>query len=219
MRQSILSHMFTLLAMTVGFTFTTARAVDFVTFTDQATFLAAVSGAVTDTYNDLPDLSSVNSPLNRTVSPYQYSATAANGFYTAGSAGDVWLSTNTAANPMDFTLTSGAPTAMGGYFFATNISGSLTTGTINVSINGGQFLQTISTSSATNFFGWVSPNDTPITDFQVSTTQPGTGVSYWPTANNLILAQAVPVPEPSTYALGGLAALTLSLVSRRRKRK
>lgn len=82
-----------------------------------------------------------------------------------------------------------------------------------MSINGGQFLQTITTVSSTNFFGWVSPNNTPITSFNVSR---GGNLGFV-TVNNLILAQAV--PEPSTYALGGLAALSLGLVSRRRKRK
>jgi len=101
---------------------------------------------------------------------------------------------------------------MGGFFFVTDNNGDLATGTINVWINSGQFQQTITTGSATNFFGWVSTNGTQISTFEVFTTQAGD----FPTVNDLILAQAV--PEPSTYALGGLGALTLGWASRRRKR-
>jgi len=88
--------------------------------------------------------------------------------------------------------------------------------TINVSINGGQYLQTIFTNSATNFFGWVSDDGTPITSFQVVATQPAEG-SIYPTVNDLVLAQAV--PEPSTYcmALAGIACGGFSMWRRRKQ--
>jgi len=199
---SILAIVLTLLAGLMK----SSHAADFVTYTDKTDFLAAVSNAGTDTFDDLPSFGTIPSPLNRAAGSYSYTATVPFGFKAAGSPADLWLTTQLATDPIDFTMTSGSPTAMGGFFFVTNISGNLTNATVNVSINGGQFLQSITTNSATNFFGWVSTNGTPITSFQVSAS------GLWPTVNDLVLAQAV--PEPSTYALGALAAFVLCVVSR-----
>jgi hypothetical protein len=215
MRLSVFVRLAVLLAIMAGFTASSALAVDFVTYTDQAAFLAAVSGPATDPFNDLP-FDVVSSPLNRTIGTYQYTATAAGDFFPAGTVGDVWLSTNGNLDPINFTVTAGGPTAMGGFFFVSDVAGALLTGTINVSINGGQFQQSISTGSATNFFGWVSTNGTPISTFQVAASNNQPGSFFFATVNDLVLAQAV--PEPSTYALGTLAALTLGFVSRRRKK-
>lgn len=215
MRLSVLAPLAVLLAITASFTASSASAADFVTYTNKAAFLAAVSGATTDTFDNLV-LGLVSSPLNRTIGSYQYTATADGALFAKGTVGDVWLSTNGATSPIDFAITSGGPTAMGGFFFPTDLFGSATTGTVNVSINGGLFLQSISTSSSTNFFGWVSTNGTQISSMRVIMTQPGVG-SVWPTVNDLVFAQAV--PEPSTYALGAVAALTIAIVSRRRKAK
>ncbi len=213
MRLTISVRIGMFLAITAWFPVASACAADFFTYTNKAAFLAAVSGATTDTFDNLT-LGLVASPLNRTIGSYQYTATADGALFAKGTVGDVWLSTNGATSPIDIAVTSGGPTAIGGFFFPTDLFGGVTTGTVNVSINGGQFQQSISTSSTTNFFGWVSTNGTQISSLRVIMTQPGVG-SVWPTANDLVFAQAV--PEPSTYALGALAAMVLGLVSRRRK--
>jgi hypothetical protein len=210
-----------LLTMILVIQVTTARA-GFVTYTDKAAFLGAVSGPVTDDFNDLPTGSAIPTQ-NRTVGTYQYTAAATGGLYTAGSTGDIWLSTSTATDSIDFAMTAGTPTAMGGFFFDVDVNGQLISGTINVSINGGQFLQTVSTNSATNFFGWVSDDGTPIASFQVAATQPGSGFA-WPAVNDLVFAQSnasTPVPEIDPAGMGSVLALLgggLGLLERRRKR-
>jgi hypothetical protein len=185
----------------------------FVTYTDKTAFLNAVSGAQTDSFNDLQLFSSVPSPLTRTGGNYAYSAEAVGGFYLPGSGVDTWLSTSDVA-PISFTLTSGNQ-ALGGFFFGNDFDGNVTSGTISVSINNGLFLQSVSTNSAENFFGWISDDGTPITSFQV--TPAGNGV--FATVNDLIFAQAAPIPEPSTYslALAALACAGFSVWRRRRR--
>ena len=208
-----------LLTMILVIHVTTARA-GFITFTDETLFQAAVSGAVTDTFDDLVINNLVSSPLTRTVGSYQYTATAATGnFYTLGSAGDVWLSTNNATVSIGFSINLGSPTAMGGFFFDTDFPGNAALGEISVSINGGQFLQTVSTSSATNFFGWVSDDNTPITSFDVSTSTS----DRYATVNDLVFAQATSstVPEIAPAGMGSVLALLgggLGLLERRRRR-
>ena len=191
---------------------TTARA-GFMTFTDETAFQAAVSGTATDTYNNLVINNTYGSPLTRTVGSYQYTAAATTGgFFAIGSSGDVWLSTDLAAVSIGFSINLGSPTAMGGFFFDSDTFGNAALGEISVSINGGQLLQTVSTSSATNFFGWVSDDNTPITSFEVSTSN-----SFrFATVNDLVFAQAV--PEPSTYAMA-LAVMACGGFSMWRRRK
>ena len=54
-----------------------------------------------------------------------------------GDSTDVWLSTNQPVDPIDFTITSGNVTAIGGYFFLTNIAGSVTAGTVTAMLGDG----------------------------------------------------------------------------------
>jgi hypothetical protein len=210
-----------LLTMILVIQFTTARA-GFMTFTDETAFQAAVSGAVTDTYNDLVFNNTVSSPLTRTVGSYEYTATATGGFHTVGSPSDKWLSTDSATESIGFSINLGSPTAMGGFFFETDSTGDVAFGEISVSINGGQFQQTVSTSSATNFFGWVSDDNTPITSFEVSMPSitifdvSTSGASRFATVNDLVFAQAV--PEPSTYAMA-LAVMACGGFSMWRRRR
>ncbi|MFM7120977.1 MAG: PEP-CTERM sorting domain-containing protein, partial [Gammaproteobacteria bacterium] len=108
--------------------------------------------------------------------------------------------------------------SMGGFFFVTDVNGALAAGTINVSINGGPFQQSaefLVTGSATNFFGWVSTNGTQISTFQVVTG----GSQQWPTVNNLVLAQAAPVPVPGSLGLLSVGLLGTFSARRRARRE
>lgn len=190
-----------------------------VTYTDKTSFMAALSSSSIDNFNDLPTYSSLPAALNRTVGPYGYNVSSVNGLYTAGSAGDIWLSNDRATDPMVFTVNTGSPTAMGGYFFANNISGLLTTGGIRVSINGGLFEQSVTTNSATNFFGWISTDGTPISSLEIRSVYTSTAV--WSTVNDLILGQpASPaVPEPSSLAIFVIGACVSGIGAARRRRR
>jgi hypothetical protein len=186
----------------------------FVTYTDKAAFLSAVSGAQTDSFNDLVIGNVTPIIPSRTVGIYQYTVATENGFFPLGSGGSTALSA-IFPESISFAIISGSPTAMGGFFFCTDSNTSLTSGTISVSINNGLFLMSVSTNSAENFFGWISDDGAPITSFQVTPT----GNDAFSTVNDLIFAQAAPIPEPSTYGLilGGLALAGAAIRRRRAK--
>lgn len=190
-----------------------------VTYTDKASFMAALSSSSIDNFNDLPPPSAMPAALDRTVGPYGYNVSSVNGLYSAGSAGDIWLSNNVATDPMVFTVNTGSPTAMGGYFFASNTNGLLTTGEIRVSINGGLFEQSVTTNSATNFFGWISTDGTPISSLEISSVF--TTTSIYPTVNDLILGQAASpaVPEPSSLAIFVIGSCVSGIGAVRRRRR
>lgn len=185
-----------------------------VTYTDKTSFMAALASSSTDNFDDLGNFTPFNSPLNRTVGPYTYQATVSQGFYTVGSMSDVWFSTNAQDDPMNFTINAGGPTAVGGYFFSTNPGGDSISDTVSVSINGGLFAQSVSTNSATNFFGWVSTDGTPISSLRVS-------ASVYATVNDLILGTGTvsAVPEPSSLAIFGIGAYVAGIGAVRRRRR
>ena len=182
-----------------------------VTYTDKTSFMAALASSSTDNFDDLP-LVYQTSPINRTVGSYVYQTAASAGFSNVGTASDVWLSTNGITDPIDFTISGGGPTAIGGFFFLTDVLGVPTSGTISVSINGGLFTQSVTTSSATNFFGWVSTDGTQISSLSVV---PSTEFA---TVNDLILGKAT-VPEPSSLAIFGIGAYVAGIGAVRRRRR
>ena len=186
----------------------------FVTYTDTTLFMAALASSSTDNFNDLP-LGDQRSPITRIVGSYTYQATASGGFFNIGTGSDVWLSNKNVSVPINFTISGGGPTAIGGFFFATNALSLVISDTVSASINGGLFVQSVSTNSATNFFGWVSTDGTQISSLSVV---PSTSFA---TANDLILGQAnvSAVPEPTSLALFGIGAVVAGVGAARRQRR
>ena len=177
-----------------------------VTYTDRDAFLAALSSSSTDNYNDLSS-GFVTSPLNRTITGYTYNATATGGLYTGTVNGSTVLSTNTEDTALTLNFTAGAPTAVGGYFFNTDINFNVLNSVITVTANPGASAQSVVTGSATNFFGWLDDSGTPFTSLVIA---PSSG-SY-PTVDNLVLGQAAPaaqVPGPLPV-LGLVVAFSFS---------
>jgi hypothetical protein len=180
-------------------------------YTSQAAFLSATSNQGTDSYDDLTvDL--YDETLHRTAGSYTYDAYASGGLYGAGAPGDYWLSTNLRGSPIVFGNFSAGVNAFGGNFFGSDITGAFFPGgnlvltaddgsTLNYALNG--------TTTAT-FLGFVS--DSALSS--VSLTNDG-GLN-WPTANNVVLAAAV--PEPATYGmlLAGLGFVG-AMAGRRRR--
>ena len=62
-----------------------------VVYTTQASFLAAVSAASTDTFAGFAVTGVTAGPITRAVGPYGYTATAASGFYGGGTAANPYL--------------------------------------------------------------------------------------------------------------------------------
>ena len=90
---------------------------------------------------------------------------------------------------------------MGGYFFNTDTSFNIINGAITVTANPGASAQSVVTSSATNFFGWLDDSGTPFTSLVIV---PATGTAY-PAVDDLVLGQAAPASVPGPLPLIGAA--------------
>lgn len=186
-------------------------------YTDQASFLAAISAPATDTFNNLSITSSTPSPLNRTAGSYGYRATVSTtSFFGAGTNADHWLSTNTATDTITLTNFTGGVYGVGGNFFGSDINGSFAAGSVTLTATdaSGTQTHTIVGASTGSFLGFVS--DTGVTNVTLAAVQPNSNF-LWPTANNVILGgQLAPVPEPATWAMM-IAGFGLIGASMRRK--
>ena len=186
-------------------------------YTTQFSFMAAVTGEATDTFEDLPSISPVPGPLSRSVGSFGYTATEGPGtptFYTAGRH-NVWLSTDIAQDSITFSNFTGGVGAIGGRFFGAAGNGTPFGGQsilVSATDADGTTSQTIVHANRFSFLGFVS--DGALTSLTVSAVQPGHG-SVFPAVNNLVLASMV--PEPETYALliAGLAGMGMLLRRRR----
>lgn len=172
-----------------------------ITYTDQASFLNAIKpDYYLETFESVPLDTDTPSPINFSNGTYAYTASGTNAFFPAGSSSDHWLSTDESTDTITFSNFSPTITAIGGFFFVSDIDGALIPGTINASVNEGSSFQSIATNSTTNFFGFISDDGTPLTSLVAFTTETNTEFS-WPTVNNLIVGQASqasqPVPEPA----------------------
>ena len=186
-------------------------AADFTVYTDKTAFLAAVSPSYyTETFDSLV-LGVMSSPITLHSGAEQFVAQASGGLYVLSGGGGKWLSTITINATLNFTSFAGSPTAIGGYFFITDDPGNIINGTIDANLNSGAATFSVTTSSSTNFIGFVSTQNTPITLLSLGTN------SNFVTANDLVVGQALAVPEPSTYALAAIASGVMAYLARRRK--
>jgi hypothetical protein len=191
-------------------------------YTDQAAFLAAVeSGYYLEDFDSTATGFDAG-PISYSDGTFSYDVSATNGlvpFANPGDAGDIWMGPNTATNPLIFTMTGGNVTAVGGYFFPTDLSGGpSTTNVIATLDNGDEF--SVLTNSSTNFIGFTTLSS--IVSLSLSVDNSGAGVTQpfrWPTANDLIVGNASVgvIPEPGSIVLGasGLAFVGLGLARRR----
>lgn len=180
-------------------------------YTDYGAFQAATGAAGTDTYDDLL-VQQYPASLNRTAGAFSYTVSAGQGLYGAGGeGGDGWLSTNSGYDRLVFSNFSSTVHALGGEFFGSNLAGQFIPGTtiILTALDGTSTTYVLPESEISSFVGFVSVS--PLNSVVVGTF----GEGYWPTANNLTLAAAV--PEPGTYGmmLGGLGVL--GFLTRRRR--
>ena len=181
----------------------------------QASFLAAVISPGTDTFDDLVVGTSIGpGGLSRAAAPYNYDVTS--DFVVAGTGTDAWLSTNNSTDVMVFGNFVGGVKAAGGLFFGSDIAGNFLPGqSIKVVATdaSGSNTQTLLNTTTSTFLGFVSTGAM----ISLTVTAVGSNVDVWPTVNNLVLASAMPVPEPETYAMM-LAGLGLvGFLARRRR--
>jgi hypothetical protein len=172
-------------------------------FTDQASFLAAISAPATDTFQDLSIVGLTPTPLTRAVGAYGYSAAASGGFYGAGTPADHWLSTNTATDAITLGNFTGGVFGLGGTFFGSNMGGSFVSGSVILTATDadGSVSKSILNATTSSFLGFVSTSG--LTGVTLAAVQPSGSTYLWPTADNLTLGGQVlsAVPEPATWAM------------------
>jgi hypothetical protein len=189
-------------------------------YTSLAAFNAATLNQGTDTFTGLSITSGTPSPLSRSTTvgtSYTYTADAgpAGTFFGAGTTANPWLSTNTATDTISFFGFSAGVVGLGGNFFGSNISGLFAPGnvTLTATDTSGTVTQTIVNAVEGSFLGFVST--TGLLSATLSAVQVPGASPLWPTADNVVLASAV--PEPGTYAMMLAGLGVLGFMARRRR--
>ncbi len=184
-------------------------------YTSQASFLAALDpGSYDETFDEFIQGNTLASPLNFSLGGFGYSAAVADGspFYTEGVPGDTYLSTNTDARAIVFTLATGNLNAIGGDFFLTDTLGAFSQGMVSLILNDST-TATLTNPTSTSFLGFIS--SVPIGSLTfTSPAAPG-----YATVNNLVVGQAVPEPTTCLLLAGGALPLASSLRRRSCRRR
>lgn len=195
----------------------TASQAAFTVVTSLAAFNAATAAQGTDTFAGFSIIVATPGPVRRTAGAYSYTAavTPPDRFFGGGTTSNPFLSTELAESTITFNAFTSGVRGIGGNFFGSNISGLFAAGdiTLTATDTGGTVTRAIIGATMGSFIGFIS--DSPITQMTLAAVQPTTGGFLWPSADNLVLAAAI--PEPGTYALmlAGLGVFGV-MASRRR---
>ncbi|MBB4619916.1 PEPxxWA-CTERM sorting domain-containing protein [Sphingomonas abaci] len=186
-------------------------------YTSQSDFAAAVSRIGTDTFDGFNITGTTPSPINRMAGDYSYTASVADTFFGAGSESDQWLSTNFSDDIITFSNFSNSVSAVGGFFFTSDLSGAFAPGSVVLTATdslGATVTRTIEMSATSSFLGFSTDGLIgSITLASVLSNGP-----IFPTANNLMLGQVAAVPEPATWAMMLLGFGMVAVASRYRRR-
>ena len=190
-------------------------------YTSPASFMAAVINAGTDDFSGLAAGDQGASISRSTVTHvYTYDASAPlNVFGISGPPN--WLSVANAADTLTVANFGGGVKAVGGTFFNTNASGAFSAGNLTVTgSDGGTPVSTILITGATtsSFVGFVSTGLMSSLKLVADNSSNGVPDFSYPTVGNLVLASAMPVPEPETYAMMLAGLGLIGFLARRRRR-
>jgi hypothetical protein len=195
------------------------------TYTNSSAFFSAISASnYTETFNGIPGANFVTTPTNFSGNGFSFTATTTNGSeappnqlygLTNGGGGDRWITLFYPEFGLVFTNFSLNVSAIGGNFFATDFDGNFTNTPINVSIllsDSSTFSTNFTPTGSASFLGVTFSTNVSISSLVISNLN---SPPQFPTANNLTIGV---VPEPSTYALLGLAAAGFAGYVIRRRR-
>lgn len=195
-------------------------------YTTQASFMAAVGSAGTDTFDDLSYTGRSAGPLARTAGSHSYTAEAGptSDFYPAASfdGSDVFLAPTARQDTLFASGFSAGVNAVGGYFFGSDLNGVETPAallTVSVTDSSGTTTESLLNPGAayTTFRGFVSTGGLTLLTLWAGAAQGSGEDGVWPSLNNLTLAVAVPEPQSYALMLGGLALL--GWATRRQKQR
>jgi hypothetical protein len=192
-------------------------------YTNRSAFLSAISASnYTETFNGIAGGNLVTTPTNFSGNGFSFTATTTNGginnqLYglTNGGGVDRWITLFFPEFGLVFTNFSLNVSAIGGNFFATDDQGFFTNTPINVRIllsDSSIFSTNYSPTGFDSFLGVTFRTNVSISALVISNLN---SPPQFPTANDLTVGV---VPEPSTYALLGLAAAGFAGYVIRRRR-
>lgn len=171
-------------------------------YTTSASFLANVApGAYTETFNGLPSAP----PASFSGGGFAYTVSAPGDLYGSGE----FLGTNLPDEALTVTFTSGNVTAVGGNFYASNISDAFQPVAITLTLSDSTTVTFTPTSVADSYRGFAS--SLTITSLTIGSP----GVSLYAGMDNLTVGVSA-VPEPASALLMALGVAAL-LVGRRRR--
>jgi hypothetical protein len=140
---------------------------------------------------------------------FSFSAASSQGLFMAGTPSDPWLSNAIASNPITFTITSGNPYAVGGFFFITDTDGKsvgATLATLLVQVNDGTSFLVPPNSNPETFVGFIS--DVPILSLTLTRFANGGTNDAFATVDDFTLGHIIPEPGSVLLVLGaGACAL------------
>ena len=172
-----------------------------ITYSASAAFLARVlPGAYTETFTGL--LNPPAGPFTFSGGSFSYNASAPNDLYLEGG----FLGASQENDALTILFTSGNVHAVGANFFATDLGDAFQPVSITITLGDGTVETFTPASLADSYRGFASEN--LITSLVIS----GPGISLYAGLDNLTVGT---VPEPTSWALVGLALSGL-IVARRR---
>jgi hypothetical protein len=187
------------------------------TYSDQSSFLAAISVSVVDSFSNLANGVGAGATITRLGgSSNSYTAGAPNGLYSISN-GQVWLTTAVATDALTLSGFASNPTAIGGFFFTTDVGGAADGLALTITAtaaDGSTTTDNLLTTSASTFVGFTSSSAIKSLVFSVPAAVDG--LNGYATVKNLTLGTIAAVPEPGSYAML-LAGLGVLGMARRRR--
>ena len=182
--------------------------------TTREDFDANTTSQTADTFSDLA-IQDYLGPITRTAGGRSYTASTgpgSNHLYGGGDNGDGFLTNDAFADPITLSAFPTGVSAIGSYFFGSNINGQSVTGQtviITATDADGTVEYTLTGATKDSFVGFISDGDILSLSFRTN------AANIWPAADNVVLAVDDPVPEAGSTMLAALGLL--GLAARRRR--